>query len=166
MPELKHISSHGFGPVIFKSSKILILGSFPSVKSREENFFYMHSQNRFWEILSRLFNDKDFANQKIKSKIQALKKHNIALYDVIESCDIVNSEDSSITNVRPTNIEKLIKDTKINRIFLNGKKAYNLFNKYNPNLKELGSYLPSTSSANARYSIKRLLNEWELLIKQ
>ncbi|MFW5794385.1 MAG: DNA-deoxyinosine glycosylase [Bacillota bacterium] len=165
MVKEKNAIKHKFEPVINKNSKMLILGSFPSLKSREEDFFYMHPQNRFWLVLSRLFNDLAFLSKDIDLKTKTLEKHHIALYDVIESCNIKNSADASITNVKPTNVKELIKDTNILHIFLNGRKAYNIFKKYNPELKSIAKYLPSTSPANAKYRLEDLLNHWQVITK-
>ncbi|XFA99499.1 DNA-deoxyinosine glycosylase [Candidatus Izemoplasma sp. B36] len=157
-----HVNSHEFKPVIDKTSKILILGSFPSVISREQNFYYMHKQNRFWKVLELIFND-NFTSPNIEEKKDLLIKHRIALYDVIESCDIIGSKDSSINNVKPVNIINLIKGTNIRKIYINGNKAYQLFMKYNQNLTDIVYKLPSTSSANARYSLKMLLERWKVI---
>ena len=100
--------NHSFPIFIDSNSKILILGSFPSVKSREEDFYYMHKQNRFYKILSNLFNE-DFYNVDINIKKALLSKYHIALYDVIESCEIENSNDETIKNVEPSNIKEYIK---------------------------------------------------------
>ncbi len=159
-----HIPDHGFPPFINGDSEILILGSFPSVKSREQDFFYMHPQNRFWAVLARIFDDGAFEADCITEKKRALKKHRIALYDVIESCDITGSKDSSITNVKPADIETLIAGTKIRFIALNGKKAASLFKKYNPALNAMAATLPSTSPANAQYRLEDLVEHWKKII--
>ncbi len=158
----KMIVEHGFPPLIDVSNKILILGSFPSRKSREESFFYMHKQNRFYALLSMIFED-DFVNIDTQGKIRLLKKHGIGLYDVIEACEIDGSKDSSIRNVKPTDILSLIKNTKIRHVFLNGRKANDLFLKYNPDLNIPSTYLPSTSPANARYSLEGLYEDWKTI---
>lgn len=155
---------HNINPIIDKSSCILILGSFPSVTSREDNFFYANHSNRFWKVLSQLF-DCDFFHGTNKEKEQLLRKNKIALYDVVYSCSIKNSDDSKIKNVVPTNIAQLIENSNIKKIFLNGSKAYELFLKYNPSLVSMAYKLPSTSSANAKYSLDKLVEEF-LIIKQ
>jgi hypoxanthine-DNA glycosylase len=154
--------NHEFPAIVDSFSKILILGSIPSVKSREYNFYYMHKQNRFWKLLARIFQD-DFINSDVLIKEKLLKKHNIALYDVIESCEITGSSDSSIKKVKPVDIKQLIKETQIDRIFLNGKKSYDLFVKYNSELIDIAVYLPSTSPANARFSLDNLYEEWRII---
>lgn len=158
-----HISSHGFGPIIDKDCEILILGSFPSVKSREESFYYMHPSNRFWPLLSKIIG-VDFKKLNIKEKGKILLKHHIALYDVLISCDIEGSKDSTITNVVATDVTKLIYNTKIKKIYINGRTAYNLFLKYNSDLKNIATYLPSTSSANARFSLDNLYTYWKTIV--
>ena len=136
--------SHEFGPYINKDSKILILGSIPSVKSREYGFYYMHPQNRFWKIMSDLF-DEEFP-ETLPDKKNFLKRHYIALWDVLESCEIKGSSDSSIKNPRVNDIKGLILDTDVKAIFVTGKKALELYNKYC--YKDIcipAIYLPSTS---------------------
>lgn len=147
--------NHSFEAVYDKNSVYLFLGSFPSVKSREYNFYYMHPQNRFYLLLKEVFND-DFTTSDINKKRKLLLKHKIALFDVIKSCEITGSSDSSIKNVIPNDIEYIIKNSNIRKIILNGKLAYNLFIKYNPSLKDMSYYLPSTSPANAKCSLEKL----------
>ena len=110
-------------PAFYKNdSEVLILGSMPSLKSREEGFYYMHPQNRFWCVLECLYNEK--IGSSIEAKKEFLEKHKIALWDTIESCDITGSSDSSIKNVKVNNINEIIKDSKIKSIFCTGKKSY------------------------------------------
>lgn len=154
---------HGFPPAVFPDSEILILGSFPSVKSREANFFYGHPKNRFWEVLSQIYG-KSVGNT-TESKLLFLKDIHIALYDVIESCDIIGSSDSSIKNVDLSDILKIIQNTKVRKILLNGKKAGNLFEKYQwPVLQGfplIYEVLPSTSPANAAWKTEDLITSWK-----
>ena len=154
--------NHSFSIFIDSNSKILILGSFPSVKSREEDFYYMHKQNRFYKILSNLFNE-DFYNVDINIKKELLSKYHIALYDVIESCEIENSNDETIKNVEPSNINEYIKNTNIKHIFINGNKAKELFIKYNNDLINMTTFLPSTSARNARFNLEKLTNEYKVI---
>lgn len=143
-------------------SEILILGSFPSVKSRELGFYYAHPQNRFWQVLSQVF--KENIENDIKSKKEFLKRNKIALFDVIASCEITGSSDSSIKNVIPNDIGKLLKNSKIEKIFVNGRTAYNLYNKYiKDKIGVFAIYLPSTSPANATYSLEKLVNYYKVL---
>lgn len=149
---------HNIKPVYNKDSKILILGSFPSVKSREEEFFYAHPQNRFWKVISTITNYP--LPKTVKEKKEMLLESHIAVFDVIESCDIVGSSDSSIKNVKVNDLKVIIDNSKIKKIFLNGGTAFNLYKKYNKDIDISYKKLPSTSPANARYSLEMLLNEW------
>ncbi|MDD7391393.1 MAG: DNA-deoxyinosine glycosylase [Fusobacterium gastrosuis] len=119
---------HPIPPTYNKNSKILILGSFPSVKSREYGYFYGHPQNRFWKVVSLIFED-EFPKTK-EDKKEFLLKHKIAAWDVIASCDIVGSSDNSITNVKANNLKEIIENSKVEKIFVNGKKAAELYKKY------------------------------------
>lgn len=158
---MNHVK-HTFDIIIDNNSKILILGSIPSIKSREKNFYYMNSNNRFYKVLEAIFDD-NFTNEDINIKIELLKKHHIALYDVISECDITNSSDQSIKKPVVARIDEIVLKYKIDRIFLNGKKAYSLFIKYFPHLIDKAILLPSTSSANAAYSLDKLINEWKII---
>lgn len=154
--------THTFEAVFDDNSEILILGSVPSVKSREYGFFYMHKQNRFWKVLSKVFDD-DFTVDDIEKKKALLLSHKIALYDVIESCEIIGSSDVSIKNVEPANkvIDEIIKKGNIKVIALNGNKAGDLFKKYFANLDIKTVFMPSTSPANARMSVEDLVKIWQ-----
>ncbi len=153
---------HEFKAIIHPDSEILILGSFPSVKSRELHFFYMHPQNRFWRVLSEIYQD-DFINVSIEEKRNLLFRYHIALYDVIESCEIEGSSDASIQAVQPTNINDLIHKTRISQIYLNGQKAFHLFEKYNKNSQISYQLLPSTSPANAKMTLGQLIEAWKVI---
>ena len=151
--------NHEFPPVYDENSEILILGSFPSVKSREMQFFYGHPQNRFWKVLAQVLNET--VPQTIPEKKEMLLRHHIALWDVIASCDIAGSSDSSIKNVVPADIAKILKESSVQRIYANGDKAYRLYKKYCE--KETGKKaekLPSTSPANAIFTLDRLTESW------
>lgn len=142
-----------------ENSKILILGTFPSVKSREAKFFYGHPQNRFWRVMARLC-DEDIP-QTVEDKKKLILDNHFALWDVIHSCDVEGSADSSIKNVVPNDISVILKNSKVSRIFVNGKKAESLYKKYLE--KETGITavcLPSTSPANALWSEDRLTEYW------
>ena len=150
---------HTFMPVYNKSSKILILGSFPSVKSREAGFYYHHPQNRFWKVIAGLTKEK--VPKTIEEKKNMLLKHNIAIWDVIKSCEITGSSDSSIKNVVPADIGSILQKSHIEKIYANGGKAYQLYMKYiYPDTKREIIKLPSTSPANATYSLEYLLEIW------
>lgn len=141
---------HELEPFYNSDSEILILGSIPSVKSRELGFYYCHPQNKFWKILANIYKETELKT--IEEKKQFLVKHKIALFDVIASCDIKGSSDSSIKNIKVNDINKLIKNSKINKIFTTGEKATNLYKKYCYPITKIESiYLPSTSPANCGY---------------
>lgn len=161
MKEYKHCN-HQFPIFIDSESKILILGSFPSVKSREKNFYYMHPQNRFYKILDKLFNC-DMYHQDIDYKKEMLKKYRIALYDVIESCDILNSSDATIKHVKYIDLERILNEHNIVHIFLNGNKAYQLFIKKFPKFIYMATPLPSTSSANSRMKFEEILEKYKMI---
>ena len=152
--------SHDLEPVFDENSKVLILGTFPSVKSRENEFYYGHPQNRFWKVIAGLTESK--VPQTIEEKKKLLLEHGIAIWDVIESCDIIGSSDSSIKNVVPADIERVVANSKIQNIYANGGTAKKLYEKYSQ--KKTGREiigLPSTSPANAAYSLERLLECWQ-----
>lgn len=155
---------HEFAPVFDGKSAILILGTFPSVKSREEQFYYGHPRNRFWKVLSAI--TKNPLPETISEKKEMLLSYHIALWDVIASCEITGSSDSSIRNVVPSDIAGLLKNSNIKKIYANGATAKKLYDKY---LKAKIGYeieaLPSTSPANAAYSLERLIVEWDSRIK-
>lgn len=155
------IINHELEPFYNEDSEILILGSIPSVKSRKLKFYYAHPQNRFWKILAKIYNEQlpNTTNEKKKFLI----KYKIALWDVIKSCEIIGSSDSTIKNVIPNDINKIINNSKIKKIYTTGNKAYELYNKYcykNTNIKAIK--LPSTSPANCRKDIEKILyNEYK-----
>ena len=151
---------HNIPPVFDKHSEILILGSFPSVKSREMQFFYGHSQNRFWKVIATIYDYP--VPSDIPSKKKLLLDNRIALWDVIGSCEINGSSDSSIRNAVPNDIAALVEKTGISQIFANGATSYNMYNRFF--LYSFGIdavKLPSTSPANAAYSLDRLVSEWK-----
>lgn len=155
--------SHEFGPYINKDSKVLILGSIPSVKSRELGFYYMHPQNRFWKLMSDLLNEK-FPST-LDEKKNFLKQNKIALWDVLDSCEIKGSSDSSIKNPKVNDIKGLIEGTDVKYIFVTGKKALELYNKYCYNEVLIDAiYLPSTSGANCSFSYNDLKKKYEILV--
>ena len=151
---------HELKPIYDENSKVLILGSIPSIKSRELGFYYAHPKNKFWKTLAQIYNE-DLPNT-IEEKINFLIKHNIALYDVLASCEISSSSDSSIKNPVPNKLNTIIKNSKIKTIFTTGKKAYELYKKYCfPETKINAFYLPSTSPANCPKGIEeKLIKEY------
>lgn len=162
--EYEHIV-HSFEPVYDKASEILILGTLPSVKSRENNFYYGHKQNRFWKVLATLL--KEPVPETIEEKKAMLLAHRIALWDVIQSCDIKGSSDSSIKNVQPTDIGMILEKTNITRIYANGNKAGQLYKRYQfPVTGIEAMVLPSTSPANAAWSLDRLCEAWRVILEQ
>lgn len=151
---------HPIPPLFDSELKILILGSLPSVKSREQNFFYGHPQNRFWKVLSTIFNQP--IPLTIEEKTNLALSNKIALWDTIFSCDIIGSSDSSIKNVIPTDLKPILQKSKIQKIFCNGKTSGKYYEKYQ--MKEIGinaEILPSTSPANAAFSLEKLIKIWK-----
>ena len=164
MSEYQHIA-HGFGPIYDDNSKILILGSFPSVKSRAEGFYYGHPRNRFWKVLAAILKENE--PQTVQEKKTLLLHHGIALYDVIEECDIIGSSDSSIKNVVPSDLAPILASAKITSVFTNGKTANRLYQKYQEaQTKRPAVCLPSTSPANAAFSLEKLIEIWSDAIKK
>ena len=153
---------HPIPPVYDKNSRVLILGSFPSVKSREYGFFYGHRQNRFWRVVSAVFGEP--SPETVEEKKEMLLRNGVAVWDVIHSCEISGSADSTIKNAVPNDISRIISESRIDRIFTNGKKADELYRK---NLeKQTGIKavcLPSTSPANAAWNPERLIEEWKII---
>ena len=155
---------HPLEPLYNEQSKILILGSFPSVKTREYGFFYGHPQNRFWKLMERIF-EVDL-NTTIEYRKKFLLEHKIALYDSIYQCDIIGSSDSSIKNVVASNLSKIVQNSNIEQVFCNGKASFKCYEKYQQqNLKIKATKLPSTSPANARYSLDDLFEQWKVIAK-
>ena len=155
---------HTLEPFYDENSEILILGSLPSVKSREENFYYAHPKNRFWKVLSDVY-EKEIPKT-IEEKKNFLKENKIALYDVIRSCEIIGSSDSSIKNVKINNLKQIIKNSRIKRIYTTGKKSKELYDKYiKEKIKIEGINLPSTSPANATMSYEKLRQEYKRIIE-
>lgn len=151
---------HGFGPFYRADSRLLILGSFPSVKSREAQFFYGHPQNRFWPLLARLC--REARPVTLEEKRSFLERNHIALYDVIERCSIVGSSDSSIREVEPADLRPILAAGQIGgRIYTNGGTAARLYRRYlYPRLGIEAVALPSTSPANAACSLDTLAERW------
>ena len=155
---------HPFPPLYDKNSKILILGSFPSVNSREQQFYYGHPKNRFWELLALLLSDD--CPVSIPDKQAFLLRHHIAVWDVIASCDIIGSSDSSIRNVIPADIGRILSSAPISAVFTNGATAHRLYQKYIfPTTGFAAGKLPSTSPANAAFSIEKLQDNWKVILQ-
>ena len=149
---------HTIKPFYKKDSQVLILGSFPSRKSREEGFYNSHPMNRFWNILSILYQEE------IKDKKTFLTKHKIALYDVCASCVIKGSKDASIKEVIPNDLTDILNNSSIKTIILNGKTAYRLYQKYMKDIKLPCISLSSTSPANASFSLEKLVDEYKIIL--
>lgn len=152
--------SHEFEPVYNEESKILILGTFPSVKSREQGFYYGHPQNRFWKLLAQICQCP--VPESIEAKKKMLLDNHIAIWDVIASCKIVGSSDSSIKDVVPTDLSRILEAAPIERIYANGATAAKLYEKYQKDRtsREIIK-LPSTSPANAAWNMERLYEAWK-----
>ncbi len=158
----KEALNHPIPPVFDENSKILILGSFPSKKSRDSSFFYGHPQNRFWKVLSNLFSEE--IADSIEAKKRFLLSHKIALWDVIASCEITGSADNSIKNAMPNDISKILDSANIRAIFVNGKTSEKYYKKYMEiKVGRSAVCLPSTSPANAAWSLEKLTEEWRIL---
>lgn len=151
---------HPFPPVVDSDCRILILGSFPSVKSREDGFFYGHPQNRFWRMLAMIFEEP--VPQTIPEKRAFLLRNHIALWDVIASCEISGSSDASVRNAMPVDIRQVTDVASIRRVICNGALAGKLYQKHLQPITAIDAVvLPSTSPTNASWSLERLAEAWE-----
>lgn len=156
---------HPFPPLFDGRSKTLILGSFPSVKSREALFFYGHPQNRFWKVLAAVFDEKTPVS--IEEKKALVLNHEIALWDTVRSCTITGSSDSSVRDVVPNDLSIIIDNSRVDRVFCNGALSFKLYEKHiYPIIGIKAVKLPSTSPANAAYSFERLINEWKIIARE
>lgn len=154
--------THTFAPVFDRTSEILVLGSFPSVKSREQGFYYGHPRNRFWIVLAAVFGGEP--PQSIAEKTAFLHRNKIALWDVIESCEITGSSDASIKNAVGNDLDVILSAAPIRSLFANGKTAGDLYRRLLlPRFGREITVLPSTSPANAAFSSARLIEAWALL---
>lgn len=153
---------HPFGPLYDENSRVLILGSFPSVKSREQNFFYGHPQNRFWRVVAAIFDQ--LVPQTVEDKKQLILGSGLALWDSIASCEITGSSDSSIRNARANDIGIILGNCNIERIYCNGRKSHELYQKYiEPQTGREAVCLPSTSPANAQWTLEKLIEAWAVI---
>lgn len=153
---------HPIQPVYDKNSKILILGSFPSVKSREAQFFYGHPQNRFWKVTAAVFGEP--VPMTIDEKKDLLLRNRVALWDVIASCEIQGSADSSIRNVVPNDLGRILDCAQIQKIFVNGKTSEKYYNRYLRDIVGRDAVcLPSTSPANASWTLPKLIDAWKII---
>lgn len=164
MAEYVHVK-HTFEPVYAGNSKILILGSLPSVKSREEGFYYGHPQNRFWKVLARLLEWDE--PDTIEEKKKMLLENKIAIWDVLESCDIIGSSDSSIKNPVAADIPGLLEKTNIKKIYVNGTTAGKYYKKYILPITGMeATVLQSTSPLNCRYTMEKLTENWSIIMQE
>ncbi|MBG9980367.1 DNA-deoxyinosine glycosylase [Facklamia lactis] len=155
---------HPLKPLFQTDSKILILGSFPSVKTREYGFFYGHPQNRFWPLMEVLFQES--LSTDIQERKEFLLRHQLAVYDSIYQCDIIGSSDASIQNVKPSDLKLIFQTANIQQVFCNGGTSYKYYQKYHADEFGLpGIQLPSTSPANARYRLEHLVEKWKVILE-
>lgn len=155
--------THTIPPFYDNNSRVLILGTFPSPKSREYGFFYGHPQNRFWRVLAALFEaELPLTNEE---KAHFLKEHHLALWDVLASCTITGASDTSITDPVPNDLTQILTTAQIRAIFTTGAKAQSLYRKYiEPEIKRPAIALPSTSPANCAMSLQRLVGEYRCIL--
>lgn len=161
--EYTHIV-HPFGPLFDEESRILVLGSLPSVKSREKQFFYGHAQNRFWPMLAQILEEPN--PQSIEEKKAMVLKHHIAMWDTIYSCDIKGSSDASIKNVVPTDLKRIVDGSKVQAVFCNGKTSGKYYMKFQGKELHIPAFvMPSTSPANAAWTMDKLVGEWQKILE-
>ena len=164
MRDYEHII-HPFEPLFDENAEILILGSLPSVKSREQGFFYGHKQNRFWRLMARLYGEAEPAYDDIEAKKAIILNNHIALWDSIYSCDIIGSSDSSIKNVVPTDLKRVVEQSHVRRVYCNGSTSGKYYEKYHEaRLGIRAVTLPSTSPANAAWTLERLTEAWSVVL--
>ncbi|MBR3165554.1 MAG: DNA-deoxyinosine glycosylase [Lachnospiraceae bacterium] len=156
---------HPIPPFYDRDSRILVLGSFPSIKTRESGFFYGHPQNRFWKLMTALFGEEKVPVTKEEKQAFAAR-HHIALWDSIHACDIVGSSDSSIRNVEPNDIRVILDAADIRMIITNGKKSHEIYRKYCMEFTGREDIcLPSTSPANAAWTMEKLIQAWSMILE-
>ena len=160
---------HPFKPIFDKNSKILILGSFPSIVSRKFGFYYTNPQNRFWRVLAGILNAD--VPESTDEKIKFLLSHHIAIYDAAISCEIEGSSDAKMSKIMPVNLKPIFKTAKITQVYANGGKAYEICKKYLEDeiikaTKKEVIKLPSTSPANAKFSLEKLTNQWSMVVRE
>lgn len=159
----RSLVTHEFPALFDSNSRVLLLGSIPSPKSREQGFYYGHPQNRFWKVMAQVLGEE--TPETVPQKKAMLKKHHVALWDVLESCTIVGASDTSIEDVVPNRIGELVKKSKVARVFCTGATAHKLYQKYCA--AEVGIdavKLPSTSPANCAVSLDRLVEAYREIL--
>lgn len=153
---------HTIDPVYYEDSRILVLGSFPSIKSREAKFFYGHPQNRYWKMMAAIYGEDPLTG--IEEKKAFLKAHGIAMWDSIHSCTITGSSDSSIRDVVPNDFRDILETADIQQIFCNGTASWKVYTRYvYPETKREAVKMPSTSPANAAWTLDRLIEAWKIV---
>lgn len=156
---------HPFEPVFDRNSRILVLGSLPSVLSRENHFYYGNPQNRFWRVLAAVFSEP--VPETIKEKTAFLLRNGVALWDAVAECDISGSSDASIRNVQPTDLARIFGEAQIGAVFANGRAAAKYYDKYQKPLYARSIVtLPSTSPANAAWPLERLIETWAAAFRE
>ena len=154
---------HPIAPLYDKASRVLLLGSFPSVKSREAAFFYAHPQNRFWPVLAALFDEPEA--QSVEQKKSLALRHGVAIWDVLAQCEIAGSSDASITGAVANDLSPILRAADIRAIFCNGKTSWNYYRKYQEAVTGIPAVsLPSTSPANAAWSLEKLKGAWNVIL--
>lgn len=154
---------HPIPPLFCAESRVLILGSFPSIASREAKFFYGHPQNRFWRVMAAL-NGRPVP-QTVEDKTALILENGFALWDSVASCTVTGSSDSSIRDVVPNDLRAITEHAPIERIFCNGNTSLKYYRRYNePLLGRPAVVLPSTSPANAAWSLQRLAETWRVIL--
>lgn len=160
MANYQHIS-HGFGPIFDERSRVLVLGSFPSALSREASFYYGNPRNRFWSVMAAALGEPGLAQADVAGKRAALLAHGVALWDVIESCDVRGSSDASIRNVVPADVARVTSVAPVRAVLCNGATAGRLYRRWlEPRTGMPAEVLPSTSPANAAWDLARLTERW------
>ena len=155
---------HTIPPFLQPDSRMLVLGSFPSVKSRQAGFYYGHPQNRFYRVLAAVFQDE--VPDTVPRKMAFLKEHRVAVWDVVWRCQISGSSDASIIKAEPNNVASLVRGSAIERVLINGQQAASLYHRYAAMMPNLPCFvLPSTSAANASCSLERLVDTWKQALK-
>ena len=153
-----------FAPIYDARSRVLVLGSHPSVESKRQGFYYMNPHNRFWPVMQALLGEP-LVGVPYAERARVLLAHGVALYDVVGQCNIVGSSDATIRQVQPNDLSPILQAASIDHIFLNGRTAYQLFCRHMPQWAALATPLPSTSAANARWRLADLVAAWQVVRK-
>ena len=155
---------HPFAPLFNEASRILILGSFPSVRSREQNFYYGHPQNRFWKVIAALYHRETPVT--VTEKKELILQNGLALWDSVASCTVTGSSDASIREVKANDLHRILDRCRIEQICCNGKTSWQYYEKLiRPQTGMEALCLPSTSPANARWTLPELTEAWSVIIR-